>query len=243
MLALSTFRSELRPTLHLALPLVLAELGWMSMVIVDTMMVGRLPYSAEAIGAVSISSSLFIVFAFFGEGLMIGLDTLVSQAFGAGQSRRLPPLSHQRHLSQLRRRSLPGPPGLVHSPLFRALRRNPQRRRPRHSLHAHPLRWPPPSASLLCRSSHPPGHEHGSSHRLRPGHRQPRQSPRQLPPHFRQIRIPCTRRHWFRLGHRHLSHLSRCSSSLAIFCGTTRATKPNSSKLPSCPISNASANS
>lgn len=81
---LPIFRSELRPTLHLALPLVLAEIGWMSMVIVDTMMVGRLPYSAEAIGAVSISSSLFIVFAFFGEGILVGLDTLVSQSFGAG---------------------------------------------------------------------------------------------------------------------------------------------------------------
>jgi MATE family, multidrug efflux pump len=81
----SIFRRELPPTLHLALPLILAEIGWMSMVIVDTMMVGRLPYSAEAIGAVSISSSLFIVFAFFGEGLLIGLDTLVSQAFGAGK--------------------------------------------------------------------------------------------------------------------------------------------------------------
>jgi len=82
---LPIFRSELRPTLHLALPLILAEIGWMSMVIVDTMMVGRLPYSAEAIGAVSVSSSIFIVFAFFGEGLLIGLDTLVSQAFGAGR--------------------------------------------------------------------------------------------------------------------------------------------------------------
>jgi len=80
-----TFRRELRPTLRLALPLILAEIGWMSMMIVDTMMVGRLPYSAEAIGAVSISSSLFIVFAFFGEGLLVGLDTLVSQAFGAGR--------------------------------------------------------------------------------------------------------------------------------------------------------------
>jgi len=78
------FRSELPPTLRLALPLVLAELGWMSMVVVDTMMVGRLPYSAEAIAAVSISSSLFVVFAFSGEGLLMGLDTLVSQAFGAG---------------------------------------------------------------------------------------------------------------------------------------------------------------
>ncbi len=84
MLTFSIFRAELRPTLHLALPLVLAELGWMSMMIVDTMMVGRLHYSAEAIGAVSISSSIFIVFAFFAEGLMVGLDTLVSQAFGAG---------------------------------------------------------------------------------------------------------------------------------------------------------------
>ena len=79
------FRRELRPTLRLALPLILAEVGWMSMMIVDTMMVGRLPYSAEAIGAVSIASSLFIVFAFFAEGILIGLDTLVSQAFGAGR--------------------------------------------------------------------------------------------------------------------------------------------------------------
>jgi multidrug resistance protein, MATE family len=78
-------RAELRPMLHLALPLILAEIGWMSMMIVDTMMVGRLPYSAQAIGAVSIASSIFIVFAFFGEGLLVGLDTLVSQAFGAGR--------------------------------------------------------------------------------------------------------------------------------------------------------------
>src|SRR5262252_722810 len=77
--------AEIRPTLRLALPLVLAELGWMSMAIVDTMMVGRLPNSAVAIGAVSISSILFHVLAFFGGGLLMGLDTLVSQAFGAGR--------------------------------------------------------------------------------------------------------------------------------------------------------------
>jgi multidrug resistance protein, MATE family len=78
-------RGELRPTLRLALPLVLAEIGWMSMAIVDTMMVGRLPNSAVAIGAVSISSNIFHVLAFAGEGLLIGLDILVSQAFGAGR--------------------------------------------------------------------------------------------------------------------------------------------------------------
>src|SRR5215813_607892 len=82
---LQPFAAEIRPTLHLALPLVLAELGWMSMAIVDTMMVGRLPDSAVAMGAVSLGSAVFMVLALFGEGLLLGLDTLVSQAFGAGQ--------------------------------------------------------------------------------------------------------------------------------------------------------------
>ncbi len=85
MLSLRTIRSELRPTLKLALPLVLAELGWMTMAIVDTMMVGRLPNSATAIGAVSLGSNIFIVLALFGGGLLMGLDTLVAQAFGAGK--------------------------------------------------------------------------------------------------------------------------------------------------------------
>ena len=85
MIRFDTLRRELRPTLTLALPLVLAEIGWMSMGIVDTVMVGHLPNSAQAIGAVSISSNIFNVLAFFGGGLLIGLDTLVAQAFGAGQ--------------------------------------------------------------------------------------------------------------------------------------------------------------
>jgi multidrug resistance protein, MATE family len=85
MLQLQTLRSELPPTLRLALPLVLAELGWMSMAIVDTMMVGRLPNSATAMGAVSLGSSIFIVLGLFGGGMLLGLDTLVSQAFGAGK--------------------------------------------------------------------------------------------------------------------------------------------------------------
>src|SRR5271165_878334 len=85
MIGLLSLRKELRPTVQLALPLVLAELGWMSMGIVDTVMVGHLPDSARAIGSVSISSNIFNVLAFFGGGILIGLDTLVAQAFGAGQ--------------------------------------------------------------------------------------------------------------------------------------------------------------
>ncbi len=67
--------------LRLATPLVMAELGWMGMGIVDTMMVGRV--SAQAIGAVSLGGVLFYAVAMFGSGLMLGLDTLVSQAYGA----------------------------------------------------------------------------------------------------------------------------------------------------------------
>jgi multidrug resistance protein, MATE family len=85
MLSSDALRAEFRPTLRLALPLVFAELGWMSMNIVDTIMVGHLPDSAVSMGAVSLGSGIFIVLALFGEGLLIGLDTLVSQAFGAGQ--------------------------------------------------------------------------------------------------------------------------------------------------------------
>src|ERR1700694_3608090 len=85
MVRLKTLRKELPPTVRLALPLVLAELGWMSMAIVDTVMVGHLPNSATAMGAVSLGSNIFIVLALFGGGLLMGLDTLVSQAFGAGR--------------------------------------------------------------------------------------------------------------------------------------------------------------
>lgn len=85
MIEIRTLRNEFRPTLQLAIPLVIAELGWMSMAVVDTMMVGRLPNSAVAISAVSLGGILVHVLAFFGGGLLVGLDTLVSQAFGAGQ--------------------------------------------------------------------------------------------------------------------------------------------------------------
>jgi MATE family multidrug resistance protein len=70
--------------LRIAIPLALAELGWMFMGVVDTIMVGRLPDSAVSIGAASVGNALFYAFAIFGIGLMSGLDTLVSQAFGAG---------------------------------------------------------------------------------------------------------------------------------------------------------------
>ncbi|HVW78706.1 MAG TPA: MATE family efflux transporter [Alloacidobacterium sp.] len=76
------WKTELRSLLSLAIPVILSELGWMSMSIVDTIMVGRL--SAEAIGAVGMGNAIYYAPALFGIGILLGLDTLVSQAYGRG---------------------------------------------------------------------------------------------------------------------------------------------------------------
>ena len=64
----------------LAVPVVLSELGWMLMGVVDTIMVGRL--GPAAIGAVALGNAVCYTPSIFGMGLMLGLDTLVSQAYG-----------------------------------------------------------------------------------------------------------------------------------------------------------------
>jgi MATE family multidrug resistance protein len=75
-------RREIRPMLGMAAPLALAELGWMAMGLEDTIMAGRL--GPAAIGAGSLGAMLFYPIALGGTGLLLGMDTLVSQAFGAG---------------------------------------------------------------------------------------------------------------------------------------------------------------
>jgi MATE family multidrug resistance protein len=82
MSSLRALQNEFRPTLRLALPLVLAEVGWMTMGVVDTIMVGRLPNSAVAIGATGLGQSLYNIVAIFGAGLLLWLDTFVAQAHG-----------------------------------------------------------------------------------------------------------------------------------------------------------------
>jgi len=67
--------------MRLAWPVIVAELGWMFMGVVDTVMVGRL--APEAIGAVGLGSIIFFTAAIFGMGVLLGLDTFVAQAFGA----------------------------------------------------------------------------------------------------------------------------------------------------------------
>lgn len=66
----------------LAVPVVLSELGWMAQGVVDTIMVGRL--GPAAIGAVALGNAICYTPSLFGVGLMLGLDTLVAQAYGRG---------------------------------------------------------------------------------------------------------------------------------------------------------------
>jgi len=72
---------ELRALLGLAIPVVLSELGWMTMTIVDLIMVGRL--GPDSIAAVGLGNAIYYAPSLFGIGVLLGLDTLVSQSWGA----------------------------------------------------------------------------------------------------------------------------------------------------------------
>ena len=73
--------AELRALLALAIPVVLSELGWMTMSVVDVVMVGKL--GPAAIGAVGLGNAIYYAPSLFGIGLLLGLDTLVSRSWGA----------------------------------------------------------------------------------------------------------------------------------------------------------------
>ena len=79
--------------MRLAGPVILAEVGWMSMGLVDTIMVG--PLGPAAIAATGMGSSVFTAIVIFGMGLMLGLDAFVSQAHGAGDERECVLWLHQ----------------------------------------------------------------------------------------------------------------------------------------------------
>ncbi len=74
--------------LRLAVPLVAAEIGWMLMGVVDTVMVGHLPDAALAMSSAALAQILFNTVAFGVGGILLGLDTVLSQAHGAGEIRQ-----------------------------------------------------------------------------------------------------------------------------------------------------------
>src|SRR3982750_367668 len=80
MFHIADLRREFRPMLRLAAPLALAELGWMAMGIVDTIMAG--PLGPAAVGAGILGNMIFYPLAMSFTGLLLGMDTLVAQAYG-----------------------------------------------------------------------------------------------------------------------------------------------------------------
>ena len=78
---IADLRREFRPMLRLAVPLAIAELGWMAMGIVDTLMAGRL--GPAPLGAGSLGNMIFYPTVIGATGLLLGMDTLVAQSFGA----------------------------------------------------------------------------------------------------------------------------------------------------------------
>ena len=80
-------RSELISTARLALPIVLAQVGIMSMGVVDTLMVGRV--SAAALAAVALGNLYFFTVCVAATGTLMVLDPIVSQAAGARDAERI----------------------------------------------------------------------------------------------------------------------------------------------------------
>jgi MATE family multidrug resistance protein len=83
-------REELAALARLAAPLSAAQAGQALMGVVDTAVVGRA--GAVPLAGVGLGNGLYFTVAVLGIGVMMGLDPLIAQAFGAGdraQARRL----------------------------------------------------------------------------------------------------------------------------------------------------------
>ena len=86
-------RAELRDTLKLAWPIVLNQVGHMSMGLVDTMVAGRI--STTALAGLGLAANGFWTFTSICMGCLLALDIYFSQSVGAGDQKNL-----SRYLSQ-----------------------------------------------------------------------------------------------------------------------------------------------
>lgn len=80
--AFAPTRDDLREMLHLAVPVVVVQVGLMLMGVVDTIMVGHL--SKEALAAVALGNIYVFAAACVGMGTLMVIDPIVSQSVGAG---------------------------------------------------------------------------------------------------------------------------------------------------------------
>ena len=73
--------TDLRAMLRLAFPVAAVQLGIMAMGVIDTIMVGHL--SPAALAAAALGNLYFFISGIFGQGTLMALDPVISQAVGA----------------------------------------------------------------------------------------------------------------------------------------------------------------
>ena len=80
-------RRELGAVLRLATPVILVQVGMVLMGAVDTMMLGRVSETDLAAGAIGNALSIAVIWSFI--GILLAIDPMAAQAFGAGDHRRI----------------------------------------------------------------------------------------------------------------------------------------------------------
>jgi len=78
---MSSWRGEVREQIRLAVPVVLIQVGLMTMGLVDAGFMGRV--SAKDLAAVFLGDTWVFFFLCFGMGTLTALDPVISQAWGA----------------------------------------------------------------------------------------------------------------------------------------------------------------
>jgi len=84
---LSKYKEDFKLNLKLALPIMAGQLGQITVYLADNLMVGRL--GAEALAAVSLAIAIIAVPIVVGMGIAVALPTLISEAEGAGKTKRI----------------------------------------------------------------------------------------------------------------------------------------------------------
>ena len=79
----SSTRAELSAQVRLALPLAAQQLGFQLMGVVDAALLGR--YSDSALAGAGVGNNLLFAITSVGLGIVMGLDSVVPQAIGAGR--------------------------------------------------------------------------------------------------------------------------------------------------------------
>lgn len=80
-------KEHFKATIAIALPVMISQLGQVSVGVADSMMVGRL--GALSLASASLANSIFFVIMMFGLGISMGITPLVSMAEGKGKIKRI----------------------------------------------------------------------------------------------------------------------------------------------------------